>query len=67
MPRRKLTTASVQIHNPASFPVPKSVQFDAPAESQVRNSSSTDPYTGPKWPQIRPGADDHKQFKSRGF
>jgi hypothetical protein len=31
------------------------------------NASTTETYTQPAWPSVRPGADDHKQHQSRGF
>ncbi len=41
-------------------------RHDFPEPRRIVNATSTGIYTGPAW-NIRPGAEAHKQFSSRGF
>ena len=44
------------------------VRFDKPATAPIRNATAKGKYTEAMTaPVLRPGADDHKQFKSHGF
>lgn len=55
----KLTT-------PKSRPVVQHLVAHPSSMDDNRDITKRPPWVPPKWEPVRPGADDHKQFQSRG-
>lgn len=62
-PKRVVTIGPLSPNGPGKHYIPEREHFDVP--SRVTNASSVQPYTGTAW-NLRPGAEAHKQFKSKG-
>jgi len=61
---KQLNIGPLSPSGPGSHFFAPRVQLDVP--QRITNSSSRAPYVPPTW-NVREGADDHKQFKRRGF
>ncbi len=60
----KLAIGPLRPNGVGSHYFPERVKLDVP--QRITNSSSRQPYVPPSW-NVRAGADDHQQIKSRGI
>lgn len=55
----------LRANSPTPYVIERHMHFDMP--DRIANGTTTGTYVPPPAPPQRPGSDDHRKFRSRGF